>query len=278
MNRSLLKENAKIALKRNFWLVMLVVLVAQFLGVADTGIASGGGGGSTYSSSSSSDSGDFSFDDMEEDEKNIFTAITALSVVVIIGIVVVGLVIGWVIAIFLTEPLRVGYRRFFMLNRLDKGKFSDLFSSFCSKYMKIVKSMFTTDLRIFGWSMLFIIPGIIKKYQYYFVPYIMSENPDISGERAREISTQMTDGYKMDIFVLELSFIGWNVLAFLIAIPAAILTCCFLGVGSYFVYTPLAGYMGATYAELYEERREYALFNHIVTPQELCGYDDQTKL
>ena len=278
MNRSLLKENAKIALKRNFWVVMLVVLVAQYLGVADIGVASGGGGGGSYSSSSSSDSGDFSFDDMEQDEKNIFAAVAALSVVVIAAIVLVVFVIAWAIAIFLTEPLRVGYRRFFMLNRLDKGKFSVLFSSFSSKYMKIVKGMFTTDLRIFGWTMLFVIPGIIKKYQYYFVPYILSENPEISGERAREISTRMTDGYKMDIFVLEFSFIGWSVLAFLLSIPAALLTCCLLGIGGYLVYTPLAGYMGATYAELYEERREYALFNHIVSTEELCGYDNETKL
>lgn len=273
MNRKLLKENAKLALKQNFWLVMLVVLVAQFLGVADIGVASSGGG--SYSGSSSYEDSNWDFDDFDDEQKGIVAAVAALSVAVIIVIVLIAFVVAWVIAIFLTYPIKVGYRRFFMLNRINKGKFVDLFSSFCPKYMNIVKGMFTTNLRIFGWSLLFVIPGIIKGYQYFFVPFILSENPDISGERAREISTQMTDGHKWDIFVLWMSFFGWGLLAFLLSVPAALLTCCLLGIGGYLVYTPLAGYIGATYAELYEERREYALYNHLVSQEELCGYDNQ---
>lgn len=301
MNRKLLKENAKIALKQNFWLVMLVVLVAQFMGVTDVGGYSGGG---SAGGSSSYEDNDWDFDDSDDEddislndngfqqmsygngtvqpmnmsaEDGVMAALAALSVGVIIVIVLVVLVLAWAISIFFTNPLQVGYRRFFMLNRMNKGKFVDLFSSFCPKYLKIVKGMFTTNLIIFGWTLLFIIPGIIKAYQYFFVPFILSENPDISGARAREISTQMTDGHKFDIFVLGLSFIGWNLLAALLSIPVALLTCCLMGIGAQLVYTPLAGYMGATYAELYEERREYALYNHLVSAEELCGYDNQVE-
>lgn len=301
MNRKLLKDNAKIALKQNFWLVMLVVLVAQFLGVTDVGGYSGGGsvgGSSSYEDNdwdfdNSDDDDDISFNDNDlqqmsygdfsaqpmqmSAEEGVLAAITALSVGVIIVIVVGVLVVAWVISIFLTNPVQVGYRRFFMMNRMNKGKFVDLFSSFCPQYINIVKGMFTTNLIIFGWTLLFIIPGIIKAYQYFFVPFILSENPDISGARAREISTQMTDGHKFDIFVLGLSFLGWNLLAAVIAIPAALLTCCLMGVGAYLVYTPLGGYMGATYAELYEERREYAIYNHLVSNEELCGFDVQAE-
>lgn len=300
MNRKLLKDNAKIVLKQNFWLVMLVVLVAQFLGVTDVGGYSSGG---SAGGSSSYEDNDWDFDDSDDEddisynengltqmsygdraqlmpmsaEEGVLAAVTALSVGVIIVIVVGVLVVSWVISIFFTSPVQVGYRRFFMMNRINKGKFVDLFSSFCPRYLKIVKGMFTTNLIIFGWTLLFIIPGIIKAYQYFFVPFILSENPDISGARAREISTQMTDGHKFDIFVLGLSFLGWKLLAALIAIPAALLTCCLMGIGAQLVYTPLAGYMGATYAELYEERREYALYNHLVSNEELCGFDVQVE-
>lgn len=294
MNRKLLKDNAKIALKRNFWLVMLVVLVANILGVGDAGVgsaSSGYSGGSSYQQNDDSED-EYDFEDWGRVEEGFQTmsyagnsgqmmrmgrldAATAGLAISIIAVIFFGvLILAFVVAAFLTYPVQVGYRRFFMLNRLNKGRFADLFSSFCSKYMNIVKGMFTTNMIIFGWTLLFIIPGIIKAYQYFFVPFILSENPDISGKRAREISTEMTDGHKWHIFVLGLSFIGWNLLAALLSIPAMIATCCFMGIGATLVYVPLGGYMAATYAELYEERREYILFTHRASAQELCGFEE----
>lgn len=303
MNRKLLKDNAKIALKRNFWLVMLVVLVAQFLGVSDVGATSGGSGGSGYTGSSNSfdkdnkddsDSGDdwgstydsqgmqqMSYEDFFSDSympqipEAITTALAAGTVAVIVGICIVVILISILITTFLTNPIQVGYRRFFMLNRLGKGKFVDLFSAFAPNYLNVVKGMFTTSLIIFGWTMLFIIPGIIASYRYFFVPFLLAENPTMSGTRAREISAQMTDGYKFKIFVLGLSFIGWQILAFLLAVPAALLTCCFMGIGAMLVYCPLGGYVSATYAELYEERREYAMCVNITNNTELVGFETQ---
>ena len=98
MNRKLLKENAKLALKQNFWLVMLVVLVAQFLGVADIGVASSGGG--SYSGSSSYEDGNWDFDDFNDEEKGIVAAVAALSVAVIIVIVLVVFVFAAAMAAF----------------------------------------------------------------------------------------------------------------------------------------------------------------------------------
>lgn len=309
MNRKLLKDNAKIALKRNFCLVMLVVLVAQFLGVTDVGGSagySGGSGGSSYSDTNddSNDWDDDLFDDSSDWDdgisfndngmqqmshndvaqvapmstiEDIATAIGLMSVGFIVAIFVAVIVAAFIWSVFLTNPIQVGYRRFFMLNRSSQGKFVDLFSAFCPKYMNIVKGMLTTNLIIFGWSLLFIIPGIIKSYQYFFVPFILCENPEISGERAREISKNMTDGYKFKIFVLGLSFIGWELLAFLLSIPAALATCCFMGIGASLVYVPLGGYVSATYAELYEERREYALCINIASSTELCGFEPKVE-
>lgn len=304
MNRKLLKDNAKIALKRNFWLVMLVCLVANLLGVGDTGVSSGSGSAGSSSSSSYEDDDDsdwesddeYDFDDWGYEESGfqtmsnvdnggqmmqmssydaMATAIAGMSIGLVLFIMLFVIAIAIAVATFLTYPVQVGYRRFFMLNRLDKGRFADLFSSFSPKYLNIVKGMFTTNMIITGWTLLFIIPGIIKSYQYFFVPFILSENPDMSGARAREISKEMTDGHKWHIFVLGLSFIGWNLLAALLSIPALIATCCFMGIGGRLVYLPLAGYMAATYAELYEERREYMLCTRLASPQELCGYEEK---
>lgn len=303
MNRKLLKDNAKVALKQNFWLVMLVVLVAQFLGVSDVGAGYSGGGG--YSAGNSYEDSDWEYDGYDDDwdddisrndngvqttsyddyitpdigfdtSSGLMDAITALSVGVVIVVFVGVFVFAFVIGAFLTNPIQVGYRKFFMLNRGNQARFADLFSAFCPQYLNIVKGMLTTNLIIFGWTLLFIIPGIIKSYQYFFVPFILSENPTMSGARAREISKAMTDGYKFKIFVLGFSFIGWELLAMLLAIPAALLTCCFFGIGAQLVYVPLGGYVSATYAELYEERREFALLTYLASNEELCGFQRES--
>jgi uncharacterized membrane protein len=78
--------------------------------------------------------------------------------------------------------------------------------------MKVVGSMFSTDIFTLLWSMLFIIPGVYKSYCWRMVPYIVSENPTISGKEARAISTKMMDGSKWAAFVLDLSFLGWIIL------------------------------------------------------------------
>ncbi|MDO4566745.1 MAG: DUF975 family protein, partial [Oscillospiraceae bacterium] len=122
------------------------------------------------------------------------------------------------------------------------------------KYMQIVKSMFAMSIRVFLWSLLLIVPGVIKAYQYWMVPYILAENPGIDKDRALEISTRTTQGEKMNIFVLQLSFIGWMLLG--------AIAC---GVGVLFV----GPYPEATYAELYAALRYKAEKEGICQPGEL---------
>ena len=117
--------------------------------------------------------------------------------------------------------------------------------------------MFLLNLKILLWSFLFIIPGIIKSYEYYMVPYILSENPKISSKRAFEISKEMTDREKFDIFWLSLSFFGWYLLGSL--------TC---GIGNLFVEP----YIQATFAELYQVEREKAHSNGFSDFTELPGF------
>ena len=70
-----------------------------------------------------------------------------------------------------------------------------------------------TQLKIFLWSLLFIIPGIIKSYEYAMVPYLLADNSDMDKDEILNLSRRMMEGNKWDFFVLELSFIGWILLA-----------------------------------------------------------------
>jgi uncharacterized membrane protein len=152
-----------------------------------------------------------------------------------------------VFAIFISFPLLVGLKFFFIRTPFDDTELGNLFSSFQSgRYLSIVKTMFFMNLYVFLWSLLFVIPGVVKAYQYRMVPYLIAENPGLSTEQALELSRRMTSGEKWDMFVLDLSFIGWGLLAALT-----------FGIGFWF----LIPYVEATQAQLY-----YALKPKVMEP------------
>ena len=154
------------------------------------------------------------------------------------------LIFSFAVNLFVGYPILVGMNRFFMENRESGANVERVFWVFKSgNYFNVVKTMFLMNIKIFLWSLLFIIPGIVKSYEYYMVPYILAENPHISSERAFELSKLMTRGEKWKIFVLQLSFIGWYLLG--------AICCC---VGGIFVEP----YYEATFAELYQVMREKA--------------------
>ena len=160
--------------------------------------------------------------------------------------------------VFVGYPVLVGMNRFFMENRISGSKIGRLFWVFKSgNYLNVVKTMFLMNLKIFLWSLLFIIPGIIKSYQYWMIPYILAENPGMDSKRAFELSKKMTDGEKFDIFWLAFSFIGWIILG--------TIAC---GIGVLFVEP----YYRATLAELYQVMREKAHNQNIAGFDELPGF------
>lgn len=69
------------------------------------------------------------------------------------------------------------------------------------------------NIYIMLWSMLFYIPGIIKSYSYAMSPYILADNPEMDANQAITESRQMMDGHKAELFLLDLSFIGWMFLS-----------------------------------------------------------------
>ena len=165
-------------------------------------------------------------------------------------------VIGTLLDIFLINPVRVGGYNFFNRQREGTSKFTNIFGGFAHGHYKAsVRNMFLKGLYETLWSMLFIIPGIIKSYSYWMVPYITAANPNLSASRAFEISKKTMNGNKWRTFVLQLSFIGWDLLAALT-----------FGIGYYF----LAPYKETTYAELYAALKEKAVTSGIATEEELA--------
>ena len=165
-------------------------------------------------------------------------------------------VIGTLLDIFLINPVRIGGYNFFNRQREGTSKFTNIFGGFTHGHYKAsVRNMFLKGLYETLWSMLFIIPGIIKSYSYWMVPYITAANPNLSASRAFEISKKTMNGNKWRTFVLQLSFIGWDLLAALT-----------FGIGYYF----LAPYKETTYAELYAALKEKAITSGIATEEELA--------
>ena len=121
-------------------------------------------------------------------------------------------------------------------------------------YFPIIGTLLLRDLFLFLWTLLLIIPGIIKFYAYLMVPYILADNPKIGAQRAIELSNMMTRGEKFNIFVLHLSFLGWYILGALA-----------LFIGVFFVQP----YFDATMAQLYQVLRRKAIEDKLTTTAEL---------
>ena len=121
------------------------------------------------------------------------------------------IVIIFVVAfrIFLGYAFEVSGRRYFVQSAQNDIDMNYLGYSFGKeKYLDIIKTMLWRSILNFLWFLLFIIPGIVKSYAYRMVSYILSDNPNIGYKRAVELSNKMTDGEKMDMWILDLSFIG----------------------------------------------------------------------
>ena len=144
---------------------------------------------------------------------------------------------------FILNPIQVGMASFFYRNRREKTGIGELAFAFNRKdFLPVVKTMFLRGLFITLWSLLLVIPGIIKAYEYRVVDYILVEHPDMPTREVLNLSREMTRGHKWNIFILDLSFFGW-----------ALLGALTMGIVDIFWTNP---YMQATGAELYEALKQ----------------------
>lgn len=127
--------------------------------------------------------------------------------------------IGLVLFI-LALPLTWGYQTLFLgAVRGGEATAKDMFEGYNKElFSRVLTTTLLYYVYVFLWSLLLLIPGCIKAYSYAMTPYILKDNPEMKNNAAIEESMRMMDGHKLELFLLDLSFIGWAILS--------ILTCC----------------------------------------------------
>lgn len=160
-----------------------------------------------------------------------------------------GSLILMLLGVLVLEPICVGGARFFLDNAKkpeEQTSLNRLTMAFRDRnYMNIVLNLLWRDIMITLWSLLLVIPGIIKSYEYRMVPYLLAEYPEMRRKDVFQKSKEMMYGQKWKAFLLDWSFFFWDYLS--------ILTFGLAGI--FFVYP----YEHAVNAELYLElkRQEY---------------------
>lgn len=196
------------------------------------------------------DTGEVRIEDIDDETGTENYAITFTEAVVAGGMAIALFVILAVFAsavvlvadIFLLNPLSVGGCRFMTKSVEDVAQMKELAYGFDHSYKNIVKVLFYSELHIFLWALVFVIPGIVKRYQYYMAPYILAEHPDMDYREVLRMSRNMMEGNKWKTFVLGLSFILWDFFGALT-----------LGVGELLYVQP---YRQLTFAALYCELKK----------------------
>lgn len=209
-NRIELKEDSKSLLRLNYWPFVLVALIHAVVAGSGTG-GRGSRAGAAGDWEDLFGDGYYGYNEnqlMNEIVRYILPFF-GLAMITVIGMLAIGLVLD----IFVLGPMEVGCKRYMTMAREVKPQFQEIVFAFRNCYANVVKTMFLKNLYTFLWSLLFVIPGVVKSYEYRMVPYLMAEYPDMASDEAFRISREMMTGNKWEAFVLDLSFIGWNLLS-----------------------------------------------------------------
>lgn len=243
MNRKNLKQAGKNLFKKNYWHSVLIAFL-MFLGQ---------GGGFSFSTSSSDTSSLEGFD-FSVAKEFFFSApvIAALST---------GAVVITILSILIFSSLRCGGIRYFLKSRKNQPvDLGEVIQNFKDKtFLNVAKITFLKNLFIILWTLLFIVPGFIKSFEYWAIDFILAVRPDIDRKEAHRLSKILMDGNKWECFVLGLSFLGWH-----------LLTIFTFGLLNIFYVNP---YMQATYVEFFADLRLQALAKGAITPADIPDYE-----
>ena len=198
----------------------------------------------------------------------VFQGGVELDTNMLVGIVVFFVVAGIaglfsvLISIFVNGPALVGMSNYFIKNTGEKPALSEIFAGFKTRYMKNAGTMLLVYVKIYLWMILFIVPGIIKSFEYSIVPYILADSPELSSKDAFKKAKEMMAGNKWRLFKLNISFFGWVLLCIA---PALIVSFALEVLMPEFIYRELCvfllglmaifvmPYMQAALAEFYME-------------------------
>lgn len=128
----------------------------------------------------------------------------------VFGIIFCYIVVYGIVYSFLRGTVQLGYAQF-LLKQQDGADYGpmDMFSQFY-RVKEGFWQIFLRELYTTLWTLLFIVPGIVKSYSYAMTPFIMAEHPEMTAKEAIRASQVLMKGHKADLFCLDLSFIGWG--------------------------------------------------------------------
>ena len=154
--------------------------------------------------------------------------------------------VGQIAALLISGPITYGVSAMF-LKQTRNGEtmdIVDIFNGFKEDFSNTFLIGLMTFIFTILWSLLFVIPGIVKSYAYSMAMYVKVDHPDYDWKKCIDESQRMMSGHKGELFVLDLSFIGWMIVGAF---------CC--GVGTFWV----TAYMEASHAQFYENLRRTEL-------------------
>ena len=121
-------------------------------------------------------------------------------------------IVGWFATIIIMPAFNISLCMIFLnLAKREDISVGDVFKGF-NITGKAVWLYIITNFFVFLWSLLLIIPGIIKTFSYSMAPVILADNPNLTSSEALSESIRIMDGHKFDLFVLQLSFFLWYIL------------------------------------------------------------------
>lgn len=185
---------------------------------------------------------------------NAFATTTTLAIAAVT-------IFSFILTIFIVCTFKAGGIRYFLkLRKNNPTDVKEVFQNFKDKtFINIAKLSFCKYGFTYLWSLLFFIPGIIKSYEYWAIDYIVATRPNIDRQEAFRLSKTLMSGHKWDLFVLQLSFIGWQ---FLDSFTSGLL-------GIFYVNP----YMQATFVEFFSDIRLEALAKGLITPFDVPDYE-----
>lgn len=199
--RADLKDRAKFSVKSFYWKSVLVAFILA--------LVSGDIGGKVSKREDISYTGN----ELVDSVSGIFAGPLAFFLGLAMVTVFIMIVVALVLSVFVFNPLIVGCKKYFLDASDGNADLGNIGYAFRNNYMNVTSGIFLQDLFIFLWSLLFIIPGIYKAYEYRMIPYLLAEDSGLTFTEAKNLSREMMDGEKWDTFVLDLSFILWHLLS-----------------------------------------------------------------
>ena len=123
-----------------------------------------------------------------------------------------GVAVFIALSILVFWPAEVGCRAYFDEALYAPADLRVIGKGFGPEYMNVMKIQLKRYIYTFLWSLLLIVPGIMKFYEYSMIPYLLAENPGMDEKECFRTSKAMMNGEKWEAFLLDLSFIGWMLL------------------------------------------------------------------